>query len=170
MSSQSQVQGKTIETTIEEVMAVFRQRIEKALSEQGIEDVEDGEWYPLVEFVEVLGMIEEDAGEPTLRKLGAVVPESLKWTGDPDSVAAGLRALNDGCRTRHRKLRGNYEFESTGESSGKLVADTPYPCVFDQGLIKGTAEHFGASYAKVDEVGSECRANGGSVCTYEVSW
>lgn len=170
MVAQSEVHGATIETTVNQIVAVFRRRIERALSEQGIDEIEDDEWYPLVDFIDVLEMVEEDAGEATLRQLGAVAPESLKWTTGPNSVAEGLAALDDGCRTRHRKLPGSYEFESTGANSGRLVVDTPYPCVFDQGLIKGTAEKFGAEFARIREVGTQCRSDGGRTCTYEVSW
>jgi hypothetical protein len=169
-ATRTQVSGRAIESTLDQVMVVFRRRIEEALTEQGIDDVNSHRWYPVGQFADVLEMVERDAGEAVVRKLGAAIPESMDWQGSPVSVKEGLDALPDGYRTCHRGLTGGYDMESSDENSATVVCETPYPPEFDKGVIKGTAERFGAGFTKIEELNATPRASGETAHTYEVSW
>ena len=51
-----------------------------------------------------------------------------------------------------------------------MVWENPYPCELDQGLIRGVAGKFADSSVHVQEVGDECRADGGARCEYREEW
>jgi len=165
-----QVSGETIETMLDQVMSVFRRQIEQSLQAGGIEDVSTGEWYSAETFASVIETVEDNAGASTARKLGATLPETMDWTGHPASPEEALAALSDGLNSCHRGHIGDYEFEQTGDNSGTVTVDTLYPCAFDKGVLKGTAQQFGADYVTVEEVGTRCREDGAARCTYEISW
>lgn len=165
-----QVSGETIELLLDQVMSVFRRQIEESLQEGGIEDVSAGEWYSAETFADVIETVEENAGASTARKLGAALPETMDWTSNPASPDEALAALSDGLYACHRGHVGDYEFELNGDGSGTVTVDTLYPCAFDMGVLKGTAQQFGADYVTVDEVGTRCRDDGAPTCTYEISW
>jgi hypothetical protein len=166
----SEVSGRTILGTLEQMMSVFRRRIEESLTEFGITDVEAEAWYSADDFARVLAMVERDAGRSTVTKLGAVAPETMEWVGNPTTVAEGLTNLSRSHQSTHRGAVGHYDFEQTGEDTGRIVCDTPYPCEFDKGVLKGTMKRFGGQYPKITEDTHECRDDGGSTCTYTVSW
>lgn len=167
---QPQVDGGTIELTMNGVMTVFRQRLREALAERGIEDVAEGRWYPLEDFTAVLEMIGENAGPSTLRKLGVAVADDVDWRDRPDSPADALDGIAEVMRRYHRGSVGDYRLEEADDGRATVTCRGPYPCEFDKGILEGTAERFGASYARVDEVGDRCRDDRGTACSYEVRW
>lgn len=168
--SAGKVSGEAVAVTIEGVMSVFQRRMEQLLADHGIETVETDEWYSLDQFVDVLETVEEDTGANALNKLGQAMPETVGWERDPSSVEAGLASLEDLFDTCHRMADGSYSFETLEEGEARIEADTPYPCEFDKGLIKGAASACGANYPSVEEVGGTCRDVGGTTCEYVVSW
>jgi hypothetical protein len=168
--NKAKVNGETIEMALNGVMSVFRERLREAFEERGIHTIEEEEWYPIEDFTAVLEIIEENAGESTLRKLGVVVAENIDWETRPSDPTAALNNISKAMSTCHRGSIGDYEFKETGASSGEIVCKGPYPCTFDKGIVKGTAERYGASYAKISEQNGPCRETGGHACTYEVEW
>jgi len=167
----SKVSGRTVMVAIEGVMSVFRGRMRSTLNQQGIEepDPRPDAWYEMSDFIEVLRHIEEDAGENACRKVGEAGPEFVDWPQEPTSTHDALASLSDAYESEHRNPTGGYEYVQTGSASGRVTTDTPYPCVFDQGFVKGTASSFGASGVRLDHADS-CRADGDDVCTFELSW
>lgn len=168
--SQSEVKGETVEVTTKGVLQVFRRRIEQLLTENGIDPVEADEWYPLDDFLEVLVDIQHNTGENALNKIGEATPVVVSWPSDPGSVLEALESLNKIYSANHRNAPGTYDATEVDDGTVRITTSTPYPCAFDKGLLKGTAENFGASYATVTEVGDGCRADGGNECVYEVTW
>ena len=88
----------------------------------------------------------------------------------PDEV---LRSIDEAYRRNHRGGDiGFYRFESTGERSGEVTCENPYPCEFDRGLIRAVARRYAPveSFVFVEERGDRCRRRGDDACTYTVSW
>lgn len=165
----TKVSGATIECTMNEVMSVFRQRIQDALADRGIESVDAENWYPVAEFSAVLQTVEDDAGEPTLTKLGVAAVQSMEWD-DTQTVSDGLVSLSDPIGTCHQGQLGQCDGESVEESAVSLTFDSPYPCSFDRGLIKGLAQELGAGYVGIDHEQDRCRKTGDATCRYQISW
>lgn len=171
MSESGKVRGQTVEVTIEGVMSVFRRRMRALLDDHGIEDPDprSDDWYDMEAFLSVLDEVKEDTGENALRKIGEATPRQFDWPDEPDSPEDALAALSDVYESEHQPARGGYALERIDGTTARITADTPYPCVFDQGLLKGAAEIDG-SRASVTEIGGGCRDDGDDACVYEVSW
>lgn len=168
----TQVSGRTVEVAVEGVMSVFRRRIRGMLDEQGITDPDPvaEEWYEMEDFLAVLETVERDAGTNAVTKIGEATPEFAEWPDDPADTVEALSKLTDLYEANHRNAPGGYDVEATGEGVARVVVDTPYPCAFDEGLVKGTVEKHGTDYPRIEEVGDDCRSEGADTCVYEVEW
>lgn len=166
------VSGQTVSVTIDGVMSVFQRRTRNLLDEHGITepDPQPEGWYDMDAFLGVLNDVKENTGSNALKKIGEATPNHLDWPTSPESAVEGLEALNDVYQETHRDARGGYGVERVDDVTVRVTADTPYLCAFDEGLLKGTAEAFQDVYARVEEVGSSCRDDGGRTCIYEVTW
>jgi len=68
---------------------------------------------------------------------------------------------------------GPYDFEKTGDRSGKMICPNPYPCDFDMGIIAAVANKFApeGTFVTVKQDDSQpCRNEGADSCTYLISW
>lgn len=169
-STRAEIRGDVIDRMLEQVISVFRRQIEESLERNGIDDLAADEWYPVETFAEVLADVRDDAGASTARKLGASLPAGVASDESVDSPEDALRAVSDTIGSCHRGRIGDYSVEEVGDSSAVVVVDTDYPCPFDQGILKGAADHAGVGYVRIDDTGAQCRDDGGRSCTYEVSW
>jgi predicted hydrocarbon binding protein len=171
-SRRGKVSGRTVEVAVEGVMSVFQRRIRGMLDNQGITDPDPRaeEWYDMQDFIVVLEKIEEDAGSNAVRKIGETTPEFVEWPDDADGVNDALSTMTEVYEDHHRNAPGGYEVESAESGTARIVVDTPYPCTFDEGLVKGTVEKFGGGYPRIEEVGGSCRSEGDESCVYEVVW
>lgn len=170
-SVRGKVSGRTVQVAIEGVMSVFRGRMRDMLNENGIKepDPDPNGWYELCDFLAVLEDVEQNTGENALTKVGQATPDFVDWPSDPETPHEALPQITDVYEAEHRSATGSYDYQRTGDKAAQITVDTPYPCAFDKGLITGTAEYFGASYARIDHV-ETCRKDGADACVYEVTW
>jgi predicted hydrocarbon binding protein len=166
------VSGRTVEVAVEGVMSVFRRRIRGMLDDQGITDPDprEDEWYEMEDFLAVLESVAEDAGTNAVTKIGETTPEFVEWPEEPDGPVDALSTMTEVYEANHRNAPGGYEVESAEAGTVTVSVDTPYPCAFDEGLVKGTVEKHGGDYPRIEEVGDSCRAEGGDSCVYRVEW
>lgn len=141
------------------------------LANYGVEELDPDEWYPLKVPLAMLFDMREDYGESSMRNMGRHIPEHVEFPPDIEGAEEALQSVHQAYQHNHRGTEiGTYEFEKTGEKEGQMVCENPYPCEFDQGLIRGVAENFTDSFVDVEEIGDECRADGGKRCTFHVEW
>jgi len=164
--SSGTVRGEMVQVCIDGVMSVYQSRMRDMLDEEDIErpDPKPDEWYPLEKFLHVLTAVERNTGESALAKIGESTPRFLDWPAAADSPYEGLNQLPDVYEAEHRQATGEYTCEKTGEEEVEITSTTPYPTQWEKGFLKGTAQHFGASYAHIDV------DDGGQKTTFEVSW
>jgi len=166
LGTDSEVRGEMVQVCIDGVMSVFQSRMREMLDEEGIEkpDPRPDEWYALDEFLHVLDAIETNAGENALRKVGESTPRFVDWPETGDSPEDGLAQLGDLYEKEHRSVAGGYAYESDGDDAARVTSTTPYPAVWESGLLKGTAQHFGTEYARIDT------EDDGEEVVFEVRW
>lgn len=141
------------------------------LANYGVEELDPDEWYPLKVPLAMLYDMRDDYGESSMQNMGRHIPEHVEFPPDIEGVEEALRSVDQAYQHNHRGIDiGSYEFEKASENEGEVVCENPYPCEFDQGLLRGVAEQFTESFVDVEEVGDECRAEGGQRCTYRVTW
>lgn len=155
----------------ESVSSLFGRQTEKRLADYGVEDVQPDEWYPLAAPLAMLYDMREEYGTASMRTMGRHIPQHVEFPPDLSGAGEALRSIDAAYHQNHRGGEiGSYEFHEEGPGEGRMVCENPYPCELDQGLIRGVAQEFADSFAEVEEVGDQCRAEGGQRCEYRVEW
>lgn len=166
-----EVKGQAVMSIVEGVPAAFEGRAREMLAEEGIEPLEPDRWYSQQAYLDAYEKIASRVGEQTLKQTGRSIPENAEWPPGVDGPLAGLESLDDAYNLNHRGGEiGAYELRETSDGSATVHCRTPYPCVYDQGILTATVERFTDGYADLTEVGEECREDGAEACTYRVEW
>lgn len=146
------------------------------LAENGFEDPQPDDWYPLVELLNALEAIGTALGDEALTRLGTKIPEGVDWPSNVDSASGGFATVDEAYRLNHRGGEiGSYEFAEVADRERRVTCANPYPCAFDKGIIEGTLRAFSHNFSYtpmvfLHETSDRCRADGGEECTYRVSW
>ncbi|AFZ74764.1 hypothetical protein [Natronobacterium gregoryi] len=165
----ARVSGQTVDATVDNLMTVFRDRVREELAEKGIDEFDENDWYPVTEFARTLELIEDRAGEPTVRQLGAAVAKQLEWRDESETPAEALRNLPNGLQSCHRGRVGEFEFEGT-DDGGTIAFESPYPREFSKGIVMGTVERFGGQFPNLVESTTTGRVDSDEMCEYEIEW
>ncbi len=173
----AEVNGRTVVTIVEEAMgrfsAAYRERAVEALAAEGITDPEPDEWYPQQAWLNAFETIADDLQPHVLDRLGEQIPDVADWPDGFEGVEGGLRSIDEAYRRNHRGGEiGRYAFERTGDQAGEVTCQTPYPCPFDRGLVRGVAREYAPvdAFVFLEETGDACRREGDDACTYTVYW
>jgi hypothetical protein len=170
-----EVNGQTVLSVVDG-MGVFAGSAKQILQENGIDDPKPGEWYPQQAWLDSFKKIAESIGERTLFQIGMKIPENADFPPEIDNIEKALSAIDVAYHMNHRNGDiGNYKFTKTGDRSGVMVCDNPYPSDFDRGIIEAMAKKFrpkdSLSAPKVElDPNKETRKNGADSCTYNISW
>lgn len=173
--TRADAKGQTIMSIVAgagEVSAVFEQKAEEILADNGIEQLGPEEWYSLRDYLSALDDIDDEVGTETITAIGEHIPEQAEWPPGVDSVSEGLESIAGAYDMNHQGDVGYYEVESVDDSTARMECHNPYSCALDIGIIRGTAEKFSSPVAivEVEEVSTRCREDGGDTCTYRVTW
>jgi hypothetical protein len=170
---QVEVSGDSISALVEG-MGAFKPMGLQVLAEHGILEPQPGKWYPKQAYLDGFKKIADKLGVATLKGIGKKIPEKAAWPPNVNSIASALASIDVAYHMNHRGGEiGHYRFEKTGEKSGKMVCQNPYPCAFDQGIVEAAAKKFAPAGALVKVTHDDtrpCRQKGGESCTYLVSW
>ncbi|WP_205596821.1 hypothetical protein [Halostella salina] len=155
----------------ESVTEFMGKQTEHKLASYGVEEIDPDGWYPIQIPLDMLYELRDDYGESSMQNMGKHIPEHVEFPPDIDGVEEALHSIGEAYQQNHRGGDvGFYEFERGDGDEGVMACENPYPCEFDQGLLRGVAEKFTDSFVTVEEVGDGCRSDGGGRCTYRVSW
>lgn len=155
----------------ESVSSFVGKQITNNLAEHGLEDIESEEWYSLTIPLAMLYDMRDEYGDVRMRNMGQNVPKHVEFPPDLSDVENALRGIDQAYHQNHRGSEiGSYEFQKEGAKEGIMTCENPYPCEFDKGLIRGVARKFSDNTVGVEEVGSQCRSDGGHRCEYRVDW
>ena len=169
-----EVNGETVLSVID-AMGIFKSQAMKILEQNGVIDPAPGMWYQQQAWLDAFKFISEEIGPNTLYNIGRKIPENAQFPPDIDNIEKALSAIDVAYHMNHRGGEiGHYTFESTGEKSGKVICNNPYPCEFDKGIVESMARKFQPADSIMimvthDQSGG-CRSNGGETCTYNVTW
>lgn len=171
VASGVEVNGQTVLSFVDGVPGSFEEKAQRILAENGIEEPESGDWYPQEAWLEAFEEVANSIGESTLNNIGQSIPENAEWPLGVDGVLDGIESIDLAYHQNHRGGDiGHYEAEQVDDSTVRVECTNPYPCTFDQGIIKAVGREFSDEFVRVDEVGTDCRNDGGNKCVYEVSW
>lgn len=161
---------QAIITGVDRACGHFEGRTREILADNGIENPEERNWHDVDDAVGAYTDLLDSTGEHTVRRIGKEIPQVVSFPDRPDSVAEALAALDELHDSLHRGDAGGYEFERTGDETGRLVCKTPYPAALERGILRGIAQRFSETgYISTDVVGTR-RENGLLVTTVDVEW
>ena len=166
-----EVNGQTVLAVVNAFPDALKPRAMRILSEAGIEDPAEGEWYSQQAWLEAFSSIHDSIGESTVEKIGRTIPESGEWPPGTNTIVDAIEAIDTAYHMNHRGGEiGNYSVERIATDRLHVTCDNPYPCRFDIGILKAIVGEYRETRAKVQEIGTECRAEGGNKCLYEIQW
>lgn len=168
-----EVNGQTVLSVVNAFPDALQSRGEEILAENGIEDPEEDEWYSQENWLNAFEDLYDDVGERTIRGIGKVIPESAEWPPGTETIIDGVESIDTAYHMNHREGEiGNYAVNEVDEDRGIIIVecDNPYPCEFDKGILEGVSSEFSDSYVDVEEIGTQCRDEGGDECLYEVKF
>jgi methyl-accepting chemotaxis protein len=169
MHESIEISGATIQSILK---AFLSNELAKKILNDALEtsDIQPERYYPAVKFLTALKIIGNKFGVGTLSKVGAKIMESAKWPEMVNDLESALGSINDAYRMNHRpndvNLIGKYELRVVGDQF-ELHCNNPYPCDFDQGLVKGVINTFDSHAMLIHKKGS-CRKDGDAECVYVI--
>ena len=172
-SPKVEVNGETIYSFIDG-MGVFKSSAIHTLQKHGISDPKPGQWYNQQDWLNAFKEIAEKVGKKTLFNIGLKIPENAKFPPEIDDIHKALSSIDVAYHMNHQGGKiGNYKYEKTGDSSGILICDNPYPDEFDKGIINAMCRKFISNILsiiiKIDE-SKPIREKGGDSTTFNLSW
>ena len=143
-------------------------------------------WYPLANNLRAIDRIQQEYGSIIIRQMSAALLRNAKFPPSVNNIESGLASVDVAYHINHAK-NGVALFspatgqmgEGIGHYTTKPVAgkkqilcevNTPYSCVFDQGLLLAMAHRFQPTASLVHQNPTQCRNSGFPSCSYAVSW
>ncbi len=145
------------------------------LANNGIKDLSSGKWYSQQNWLDAFSEISVTYGDPILHRIGTQIVIQSKWPDHIAEVHEALASINIAYHLNHSPGKiGNYTYTRTGDTTGTMVCDTPYPDAFEQGIIEGTLCHYGLcspdQVSIIIDTKKECRSQGALSTTFLISW
>ncbi|HVH98564.1 MAG TPA: hypothetical protein VM869_07635 [Enhygromyxa sp.] len=160
---------------------------ERVLVRDGLLDesgVQLNTWYPLQPCLDAMREIDERFGPEILFNIGAEIPNNVVFPTSVVDVHTAVASIDIAYHLNHRRAGrvmydretkqmiegiGHYGYERLSDTHILSTCTTPWPCEFDLGIVATMIRRF-EPRAIVEHVGSECRRQGASACTYSLRW
>ncbi len=107
--------------------------------------------------------------------IGMQIPDKAVWPPEIKTVHDALASIDEAYHINNRGGEiGHYRYTKTGERSGTMVCDNPYPSDFDYGIIYRVVQKFRGPdsddlLVMLDE-SKPTRRDGADSCTYLIRW
>lgn len=169
-----EVYGRSVQAVVS-AMEFLKLKAQRILATHGIESLQPEQWYPLQNVINSFEDILKQVGPHTTRAIGRAVPKSAVFPPAINSFESALLSLDQAYRMNHRGSGdiGSYRFIPGEGRSARMMADNPYPCEFDQGIMEALYDRFqpkGSFVLRIEHEGTGCRAKGARSCTYNLKW
>jgi len=172
-SSDLKVIGQTILAVVNG-MGVFKETALKWLKEEGIENPKPEEYYSEQAWLNCFKRISRTLGNVTLRQIGKTWPSNVQFPPEINSIDQVLETMDEIYQINHAGEGdpGHYIWEKTGDRSGIMTTDHPYPCSLDHGVLEGFVSHFKdpGQFISVEHLPEACKMDNGEICKFEIKW
>lgn len=131
-------------------------------------------WYSQQTFLNALKQF-SDTNYMNEVAIGMKIPDHAAWPPSITTVHDALESINVAYQMNHRGGKiGGYYYTKTGDQSGTMIGENPYPSDFDYGLIYRVVQKFrDPSSRKILVIRDEdqpTRQKGADSCTYHIEW
>ena len=164
-----------IEVSGESIMSVIRGISGKALSKillakHSLNDVQPGQFYPIVSYLGLLYDIEIKM-PLVLKRIGEFISREVILPPHLSSFDQFLIMMDQTYYMNHRGYQeeeiGHYRYEKQSDEEFLMTVSTPHPCVYNEGVFHGFAKKFGVTIS-LDHADDACRSKGDPQCTYRI--
>lgn len=167
----AEVNGSSIISMIQAI----GDKIIPVLEDHDLKDIDPDGWYPQQKYLDVFREIDQGTVSSMfdLVAIGTKIPQLVRTPPEVDTIAAIFSAMDQAYQMNHRGNAGNFQVEFVDGQHVKLVDTSPYPCHFQYGVFYGFAKRFcapGEHFRVVHDDTQPCRRNGGTSCTYHITW
>jgi hypothetical protein len=143
------------------------------------------QWYPLGAFLRAFDRIGREFGAYIQNQVGLAIPRHAPFPPSVVDIDTAIKAIDIAYHMNHaikgvplfapdtgKKTDriGSYGYER--QPGSKLIVSrctTPYPCPFDEGILKSMAQRFERT-SNIKHVPGACRTRGDGYCIYHISW
>ena len=140
------------------------------LEKYGFEDVSRGQFYPMGNYLALIHDIEERM-PAVLKRVGEFICRDALLSPQITNFEQLMPGMDAGYHRNHNGQRGDeighFDCEKKSQKEFIISVETPYPCIFDQGIIFGFAKKFDTSIT-VEHADNSCRTRGDSQCNFHV--
>lgn len=187
-----EVIGQTV-FAIVDGLGHFKSFSKKYLLSVGIGTEKDGQlevdlnaWYSQDAWLIAFEKISKDIGNSVLFNIGSSIPKNAIFPPFVKDIESAIMSIDIAYHMNHRKDGkilfdektgkmtegiGHYGFEKIKDKNIIISeCNNPYPCSFDEGIIKTMARKFELRASVVHDNSKPCRKNGSDSCTYIITW
>jgi hypothetical protein len=156
------------------VVSSLGEEARSVLRKHNIDPLNAESWYKQQDWLNAFADLSE-RNFLNLVAIGMKIPDEAVWPPDVKTVHDALASINVAYGMNHRGGEiGGYHYQKTGERTGAMVCDNPYPSDFDYGIIYRTAQKFrdsssGQLIVRLDKE-KPTRKDGDKSCTYLITW
>ncbi len=165
--------GQTILAVVDG-MGVFKETALEWLKEERIENPKPEEYYSEQAWLDCFKRIFRTLGNVTLRQIGSKWPSNVQFPPEIDSIEQVLETMDAIYQMNHsgEGNPGHYSWKKTGDKTGIMTTDHPYPCSLDHGVLEGFVNHFKepGQFTTVEHLSDRCKMNSGDICKFEIKW
>jgi len=173
VSPNAEVLGRNIRSYMAG-MGSFEMIGRSIMTKYGIEENPSPDnWYNHQQFLDAIKDILSRTGLHTVHIIGMRIAENVTLSPEVDNIEKALHALGPAYREVHRNDTISDKIVTKLEDRKyQVVINTPYPCEFDTGYLRGLCKRFLKETAvQVEHVESKpCRKKGAESCTYLINW
>ncbi len=157
------------------IFTVMGEAVKPLLVKHGLTDIKPEGWYPIQPYLDVYrDIFLNRQGKINLVNVGMKVPENAVFPPEIDSIDKAMLVLDEAYHLNHRGGEiGHYHAKVVNSRRIDIIAETPFPCDLDIGIVRGLAYRFRppkSDLAVYHDLDSPCRKNGSDRCIYHVTW
>ena len=144
--------------------------VHKILSDAGVERIDPDRWYDFDWASAIYFKIGAQVGRGALIEVGRNMIQTAEFPPGIDGVASVLMSLDMAYRLNARGPNiGEITTVLEDEHSATSVWSPKFPCALNVGILEGSCARYGAK-PLIEHGAGGCVDEGGSACTYHVSW
>jgi hypothetical protein len=167
-----------VEVSGQSMMCVIAGMVPSArpiIAKYGLDKLEEDKWYPLQPILDFYKEIfNSRSATLNLVSTGIKVPENAVFPPEIDTIEKALMSLDEAYHMNHRGGEiGHYRSQIVSSRQIDIIAETPFPCDLDYGIILGLGRRFKpprTNVAVIHDPKAPCRKRGAESCTYHVRW
>jgi hypothetical protein len=164
--------GTNIRNTLES-LELYKDVGYKLLTQAGIPDLKNDEWYDQQMYCDFLDMLKQKVGPSTLFVAGRNIGMNAPLPPQLNTPAKVLASFDQVYKANHKGVPANqgWIYNSTGENKATMICNSPYPDDLTRGVCDGFVRRFktGALFVKIDETKPRIDT-GGKTVTFLIQW